>query len=142
RCMDIKSDDRIFIITDFARQNIASRVVAAALARHAEVSVHFLEHYGQRPLTTFSDQLRNDLLQARPTVTYYIATSRPGEIPFRIPLLPFLVNELKVRHGHMIGIDEALMAEGMCADYDEVFRLTNEVYALVRNARQIHVTSA
>jgi leucyl aminopeptidase (aminopeptidase T) len=42
----------------------------------------------------------------------------------------------------MIGIDEALMAEGMCADYDEVFRLTNEVYALVRNAHTIHVTSA
>lgn len=142
RCMGIKSDDRVFIITDFERESIASRIVGAILARHAQVSVHFLEHYGQRPLTVFSDQLRHDLLQARPTVTYYIATSKPGEIAFRIPLLPFLLNELKVRHGHMIGIDETLMTEGMCADYDEVFRLTNEVYALVRHARQIHVTSA
>ncbi len=142
RCMGVASQDRVFILTDFEREGIASLVVAAALARHANVSVHFLEHYGKRPLTVFSDELRNDLLQARPTVTYYIATSKPGEIAFRIPLLPFLTNELKVRHGHMIGIDEALMAEGMCADYDEVFRLTNEVYALVRNARTIHVTSA
>jgi leucyl aminopeptidase (aminopeptidase T) len=34
------------------------------------------------------------------------------------------------------------MADGMCADYDEVFRLTNQVYELVRPAKKIHVTSA
>lgn len=142
RCMGVTAQDRVFIITDYERENIARYVAVAALARHADVSVHFLEHYGERPLTTFSQELRNDLLQARPTVTYYIATAKPGEIAFRIPLLPFLVQELKVRHGHMIGIDEEVMADGMCADYDEVFSLTNQVYDLVRHARTIHVTSA
>lgn len=142
RCMGVTEQDRVFIITDYQRESIARRVAAAALARHADVTVHFLEHYGERPLTVFSDEMRNDLIQARPTVTFYIATAQPGEISFRIPLLPFLANELKVRHGHMIGIDENLMADGMCADYDEVFRLTNQVYELVRNAKKIHVTSA
>jgi len=141
RCMGVTARDRVFILTDYAREAIARRVASAALAAHADVTVHFLEHYGERPLTVFSDELRNDLLQARPTVTYYIATAQPGEISFRIPLLPFLANELKVRHGHMIGIDEALMAEGMCADYDEVFTLTNQMYEVVRNAKTIHVTS-
>lgn len=42
----------------------------------------------------------------------------------------------------MLGINEALMADGICTDYDEVFRLTNQVYDLVRRARTIHVTSA
>jgi aminopeptidase len=120
-CMGVTAQDRVFIITDYARGGIASRVASVILARHADVTVRFLEHYGQRPLTVFSDELRNDLLQFHPTVTYYIATAQPGEISFRIPLLPFLANELKVRHGHMIGIDENLMADGMCADYDEVF---------------------
>jgi leucyl aminopeptidase (aminopeptidase T) len=142
RCMGVTSQDRVLILTDYERESIARRVAAAVLARHAQVSVHFLEHYGERPLTAFSEALRADLLQARPTVTYYIATAKPGEITFRLPLLPFLAKELKVRHGHMIGIDEAIMAEGMCADYDEVFRLTNTLYELVRHARQIHVTSA
>ncbi len=141
RCMGVTSQDRVFIITDYARESIARRVASAVLAEHADVSVHFLEHYGERPLTVFSDELRNDLLHARPTVTYYIATAQPGEISFRLPLLPFLVTELKVRHGHMIGIDEALMADGMCADYDEVFTLTNSIYDLVRDAQTIHVTS-
>ena len=142
RCMGVTGRDRVFILTDFEREGIAGRVVAEALACHADVTVRFLEHYGERPLTAFSDELRNELLQARPTVTYYIATARPGEIAFRIPLLPFLATELKTRHGHMIGIDEQLMTEGMCADYDEIFTLTNRVYELVRHAKQIHVTSA
>ncbi len=142
RCMGVTSNDRVFIMTDYERESIARRIAVAALERHADVTIKFLEHYGERPLTVFPGELRNDLLQARPTVTYYIATARPGEITFRLPLLPFLVQELKVRHGHMIGIDEAVMAEGMCADYDEVFSLTNQVYDLVRNAKTIHVTSA
>jgi aminopeptidase len=142
RCMGITSHDRVFIITDYERENIARRIAVAALDRHADVSIRFLEHCGERPLTTFPDELRSDLLQTRPTVSFYIATAKPGEISFRIPLLPFLVQELKVRHGHMIGIDEEVMIEGMCADYDEVFSLTNQVYDLVRNAQTIHVTSA
>jgi len=142
RCMGVTSQDRVFIITDYARESIARRVASAALAEHADVTVHFLEHYGERPLTVFSDEMRTDLIHARPTVTYYIATAQPGEISFRLPLLPFLATELKVRHGHMIGIDEALMADGMCANYDEVFSLTNSVYDLVRDAQTIHVTSA
>src|ERR1700693_4703633 len=97
RCMGVSERDRVFILTDFERESIARRVAVAALARHADVSVRFLEHYGERPLTAFSDELRNDLLQARPTVTYYIATAKPGEIAFRLPLLPFLANELKTR---------------------------------------------
>ncbi len=141
-CMGVDEKDRVFIITDYQREGIAGRVAAAALAQHADVSIHFLEHYGQRPLTTFSERLRNDLQQAQPTVTYYIATAQPGEISFRIPLLPFLVQELKVRHGHMIGIDEKLMADGMCADYDEVYVLTNHIYDRVCHAKTIHVTSA
>src|SRR3984893_11255489 len=142
RCMGVNASDRVFIITDFERENIARLVAVAALERHADVTVRFLEHYGARPLTVFSNELRNDLINARPTVTFYIATAKPGEIAFRLPLLPFLANELHVRHGHMIGIDEEVMADGMCADYDEVFSLTNQVYDLVRNAKTIHVTSA
>ena len=142
RCMGVTRQDRVFIIADYERESIARLVALAAMDRHADVTVRFLEHYGERPLTSFPEELRNDLLQAHPTVSFYIATAKPGEIAFRIPLLPFLAKELQVRHGHMIGIDEEVMAEGMCADYDEVFSLTNQVYDIVRNARRIHVTSA
>lgn len=46
-----------------------------------------------------------------------------------------------MRHGHMIGIDAAVMADGMCADYEQVYRRTMQVYEIVQKARQIRVTS-
>jgi aminopeptidase len=86
--MGVTAQDRVFIITDYERGSIASRVASVILQKYADVTVRFLEHYGKCPLTVFSDELRNDLLQFHPTVTYYIATAQPGEISFRIPLLP------------------------------------------------------
>src|SRR5215467_3749059 len=77
RCMGVTSLDRVFIIADYERESIARRVAVAALDQHADVSIRFLEHYGERPLTAFPDDLRDDLLQNRPTVTYYIATAKP-----------------------------------------------------------------
>ena len=58
RCMGVGASDRVFIITDFEREHIARLVAMAALERHADVTVRFLEHYGQRPLTVFSEELR------------------------------------------------------------------------------------
>lgn len=140
-CMGITADDHVFILTDYARVDIARRVVDAILARHARVTLRYLENYGTRPLTVFTDELRQELIQSKATVSYYIATALPGEIAFRIPLLPFLTHELKLRHGHMIGIDEQLMTEGMCADYNEVYTITNKIYEIARHAKTIHVTS-
>ena len=140
KCMGIGETDRVFIITDEARQGIADQIAQMARARHAQVETVLLEQFGPRPLTVFTDEFRQAIQQAQPTVTFYIATAQPGEISFRIPLLPFL-QQLGVRHGHMIGIDEQLMMDGMCADYDEVFTMTNKVYAIVREAKHIHVTS-
>src|SRR5947209_7284648 len=60
RCMGITSKDRVFIMADYQHENIARRVALAALNRYADVSIHFLEHYGIRPLTTVPDALCND----------------------------------------------------------------------------------
>ena len=64
RCMGVTANDRIFIMTDYERESIARHVAMAALDHHADVTVRFLEHYGECPLTVFSDQLRNNFIQA------------------------------------------------------------------------------
>src|SRR5947209_20444883 len=93
-CMGITAQDRVFILTGYASESIARRVSDVVMELHADVSVRFLDHYGERPLTAFPGDPREDLIQPRPTVTYYIAAGQPGELPFRIPLLPFLVQHL------------------------------------------------
>src|SRR5437763_16073957 len=76
RCMGVTSEDRVFIITDYERENIARRIAVAAIVRHADVTIRFLENYCTRPLTAFSVELINYLLHVRPPVSYYIATDR------------------------------------------------------------------
>jgi hypothetical protein len=141
-CMGVGPSDRVFIITDEARADLAGLVAAACGDRGAPVPiVRRLEEYGPRPLTTFPDSLRAAIVAAQPTVTYYIATAQPGELGLRQPLIPYLAQELRVRHGHMIGIDEKVMADAMCADYARVYSRTMQVYEIVKGAGSIHVTS-
>jgi len=52
-----------------------------------------------------------------------------------------LVEQLRCRHGHMIGISELLMRDGMAADYEEIYRVTRRVYDVVRQAEKITVTT-
>src|SRR5690349_14369151 len=86
-CMGVGPSDRVFIITDEARADLADLVAAASTDRGAAApTVQRLEEYGARPLTTFPDRLRDDIIAARPTVTYYIATAQPGELGLRQPL--------------------------------------------------------
>jgi len=140
-CLDIHAGDRVFIITDAARADLAALVAHACEERGGVTTTRALEQYGARPLTTFPDALRADIVAANPTATYYIATAQPDELGLRQPLLPFLAQELKVRHGHMIGITPDVMADAMCADYDRVYARTMQVYDIVKHARTIHVTS-
>lgn len=143
QCMGVKPDDRVFIITDDERVDLAQLVAEACAERGVPAAtLRRLEEYGARPLTAFPDALRTDIEAARPTVTYYIATAKPGELGLRQPLLPYLAQELRVRHGHMIGIDAQVMADAMCADYERIFARTMQVYEVVRGARTIHVTSS
>jgi leucyl aminopeptidase (aminopeptidase T) len=41
----------------------------------------------------------------------------------------------------MIGIDEALMTDGMAADYEEIYRVTQQVWNVVRTASRIEVAT-
>ena len=141
RCMAIHPGDTVFIITDDARMDIAPYVADACTAAGAEVTLRRLEEYGTRPLTSYPDALRHDLDAARPTVTYFIATTPPGELGLRMPLRQHLVEDLKVRHGHMVGITPDLMVDGMCADYDAIYRRTMQVYDIVKSARTIPSSS-
>jgi aminopeptidase len=142
-CMAVHDGDRVFILTDDERMDIAPLVEEACRAAGASaVTLRRLEEYGARPITSFPDALRDDLAGFAPAVTYFIATTPPGELGLRQPLRQYLVGELRVRHGHMVGITPDVMVDGMCADYDQVYRRTMQVYDIVKAAKTIHVTNA
>ena len=140
-CMGITANDRVFIISDHERARIGQALLEAAQATGAAGKLIFLEDFQARPVLAVPEKLRDAVFDFQPTVTFYAATSKKGEITFRIDLRVSMLQKLQVRHGHMIGIDERLMQEGMTADYDAISVLTQRVWEIARQAKSIRVTS-
>lgn len=140
-CMGVTSADRVCVLTDHMAHGIGRALSEEASDAGATVILHDLEQFGERPITALPESLRSELLAFRPTVTFYAASSQPGEISFRIGLRVFLLNDLNVRHAHMPGITSQLMLQGMRTDYRVIASVTRSVYDMARLARTIHVTT-
>jgi aminopeptidase len=140
-CMGITRADRVFILTDVMTHGIGTLLCEESSETGAEVLLHDLEQYAQRPMVALPEALRAELLGFRPTVTFYAASAQRGEIAFRTGLRVFLLNDLRVRHAHMIGISSQVMQEGMRSDYAVVASVTRAVYDMVRSATEIRVTT-
>src|SRR6266849_4699154 len=141
-CLNIGPQDRVCIIRDRPRQHIAEAIEEEARATGATVRTLTMEDYVSRPATSFPTSLADDILRFAPTASYFIGTGQKGELAFRIPMRELLTQELHCRHGHMIGINDLVMQDGMAADYDEIYRVTRQIYEIVRQAQRISVTTS
>lgn len=138
-CLNVQPGDRVAVIRDRGRADIADAIVEESLAAGGEVLDWTMEEWVQRPAREFPRPLADEILAYRPTVSFFIADGERGELAFRQPMLDLLPRELKARHCHMIGIDRRLMLDGMTVDYDEVYRVTHRVHETVRQAAKIEV---
>jgi aminopeptidase len=141
QCMAVNVQDRVFILTDDETATIGALLADESRQITPYVVVHRLEAYGQRPLTDVPEPMRRDIYAFTPTVFFYAAQSKPGEITFRIKLRPSIIEATGCRWGHMIGITPQLMVEGMRTDYHVISELTFKVTERVKNAREMHITS-
>ncbi len=139
QCLAVSASDRVFIITDDETKAIGDALALVAREQGAPVELVTLESCGRRPFSEVPEPLVAALRAFAPTVTFFAAQGRPGEVSFRIRLGHVLRHELRTRHGHMIGITPELMRTGMCADYERVAARTRQVYERVRRARAIRV---
>jgi aminopeptidase len=140
--MGIGGQDRVAIIRDRPRTEIAQAIEEEALSAGATVRAWTIEEVLQRPATSFPRSLADELTRFRPTASFYIGTGLPGELAFRQPMLHLLADELRCRHGHMIGINDAVMTDGMAGDYEDVYRVTRKVFDIVRQATRIEVNTS
>jgi aminopeptidase len=145
-CARVQPGEKVAIITDHETKHIA-----AALGEVAEgispgnVATLILEDFGERPEDgskplELPDEIADAMRGA--DVSFFAATGKKGEVgSLRMPLLNVVYDSEKLRHGHMPGISEELMRIGMCADYQQVQRISAAVGEIVREANQISVTS-
>ncbi len=147
-CMNIKENDRVFIITDQETLIVGEALSHESSKTGAQTKLITLEHYGERPLTSVPEILIQDIVDFKPTVTFFAADSKEGEVKMRMEMSlksrrAFADSGLtSPRHGHMVSITPRLIREGMTADYFQINRLTLEVYNLVKDAQTIRVISA
>ncbi len=140
-CLNVQANDRVAVICDVGRADIADAIVQEAQRAGAVVACWTMEDWVRRPAREFPAALADRIVAFSPTVSYFIGEGQAGELAFRVPMLDLLAHRLRCRHGHMIGIDTRLMEDGMAVDYEEVYRVTRRVYDAVRAASEIRVTS-
>ncbi|MFN2462617.1 MAG: aminopeptidase [Candidatus Dormibacteria bacterium] len=138
-CLAVESKDRVVIITDRDRDDIAHALSAECELAEAPTRVLVIEDFVQRPARVIPERLLQEIDDFQPTVSVYAAGGQAGELVFRSPLVQHCYNDLKTRHAHMIGIDHQLMEEGMASDYAAIARVTLQVNEIVKGAREIEV---
>src|SRR5207253_4983043 len=141
-CLNIGDKDRVAIIRDRTRMEVAEAIEEEAAATGATGGVGTMEESVARPATTFPRTLADELIGFRPTASFFIGIGLRGELGFRQPMLHLLADDLRCRHGHMIGINDVVMTDGMAADYDEIYTVTRKVFEIVRHATRISVNTS
>jgi aminopeptidase len=140
-CLNVHSRDRVVLISDRGRADIAEAIVEESREAGGDVAVWTMEEWVERPASEFPRALADEIIAYRPTVSFFIAEGQPGELAFRMPMLQLLPRQLGCRHAHMIGVDRALMLDGMTVNYEEVHRVTQRVHEIVRHASRIDVST-
>ncbi|HPW45865.1 MAG TPA: aminopeptidase [bacterium] len=143
-CLKVQRGEKMAIITDKDTDYLAATLYDEAKNAGAEVVKFIMENYGSRPddgstPLRFPDEIADTLKNC--TVSIYVAQGKKGELEsFRIPMLK-IVEEMKIRHGHMPNFIEAMMGQGMASDYAQIQDVTKKVHDIVSKARKIRVTS-
>src|SRR5207249_157541 len=115
------------------------REIAAALQKEvermgSEYSLFVLEHHALRPLKYMPELILDDLALSR--VSIFAAQTQPGELTARTQMTS-VVNNHKIRHGHMVNINRQIMLEGMRADFCAVDVLSRRLVERAREAERI-----
>jgi aminopeptidase len=140
-CLNITGRDRVAVVKDRVALEIAEAIEEEVRGTGAEVQSWTMEDFLERPAKELPKAISEGILKLRPTASYFIGTGQKGELAFRKPLLKLLADELGCRHGHMIGIDAELMTDGMAGDYEEIYRVTQQVWNVAKTASKIEVST-
>ncbi len=137
-CLRLAPSERITIITDRESMEICAALLQQVRRVGSPHSVVVLEDFAPRPLQEMPAPILEDL--ARSQVSIFCAVAQTGELRSRIQMTA-VVNEKKIRHGHMVNISKQIMCEGMRADYRAIDDLSSRLIDKARRTRRIRATS-
>jgi leucyl aminopeptidase (aminopeptidase T) len=136
--MNVKKGEHVLIVTDKPRLEIGEALrEEAETVSPGNVKLLTLENFVPRPMKDLPEQIFKEIPWAN--VTFWATDTMKGEITGR---MKFIKEALKyARHGHMPRIEKQLMEEGMCSDYNEVYKITIKVHEVVKKLKKFKVTN-
>ena len=133
-CLRIQPSEKVTVITDEATREIAASLVHELETVGAPYRAWILEELAPRPLTDLPREILDDLETSQ--VSIFAVQAQANELRSRMQMTD-VVNRRKIRHAHMVNINQQIMLEGMRADFLKVDRISTKVVEIVRRAKQI-----
>jgi leucyl aminopeptidase (aminopeptidase T) len=137
-CLRVQPEEKVTLITDEACLDIGASL-AQELDRHAiRYHAFILEKLAPRPLIDMPAEVLADMESSE--VSIFAVRAQRHELKTRMQMTD-VVNRRRMRHGHMVNIDRRIMLEGMRADFNEVDRISTEVWQMASQAKEIYATT-
>ena len=138
RCLRVQPAEKVTLITDLACLEIGAALAHALQSRNLNFNAWVLEHLAPRPLTDMPREVLDDLETS--AVSIFAVKAQTNELKTRMQMTD-VVNRRKIRHAHMVNIDRRIMLTGMRADFDEVDRISTQVWRMAGAAKEIRATT-
>ena len=137
-CLRIQPHEKVTLITDEACLEIGASLVQE-LERHGfRYNAWILEELAPRPLQEMPRQILDDMETS--DVSIFAVKAQPNELRTRMQMTD-VVNRRNMRHAHMVNINRRIMLEGMRADFEEVDRISTQVWQMASTASEIRATN-
>jgi leucyl aminopeptidase (aminopeptidase T) len=137
-CLRVEPAEKVTLITDEASLEIAASLAAELNVCGCKHTAFILEELAPRPLLDMPQVILEDMATSQ--VSIFAVRAQTNELKTRMQMCN-LVNQKKLRHGHMVNIEKKIMLEGMRADFRKVDELTLRVMNIVNRAQRIHATT-
>jgi aminopeptidase len=137
-CLRVLPEEKTTLITDRACADIGAALAAELDCHGLPYEAWILEDLAPRPLRDMPPQILGDMETS--DVSIFAVKAQANELRTRMQMTD-VVNRRKMRHAHMVNIDRRIMLEGMRADFDEVDRISTQVWQMASAAREIRATN-
>ncbi|MGA2599093.1 MAG: aminopeptidase [Bryobacteraceae bacterium] len=137
-CLRIQPGEKVTLITDHACQEIGASLAHELERLGNPYNAFILEDLAPRPLKDMPQPVLDDMETSQ--VSIFAVKAQTNELRTRMQMTD-VVNRRKMRHAHMVNIEQRIMLEGMRADYDEVDRISTQVWKMASAAKEIRATN-
>jgi aminopeptidase len=137
-CLRIQPHEKVTLITDRACGEIGAALAHELERLRLKYSAWVLEELAPRPLKDMPREILEDMETS--DVSIFAVKAQANELRTRMQMTD-VVNRRKMRHAHMVNIDRRIMLEGMRADFNEVDRISTQVWQMAGAAKEIRATT-